>query len=90
MEIIKLPIGEEAPPESDCISIEQRADGAFELNTAALGNCAGEDQDEAESTAIIGSEPYPSYEAAEAAGMAIAAEQCVTTLFVARQPAPTG
>lgn len=85
MEIIKLPLGEQAPKESDCISVEERADGRFELNTSALSNCAGEDDEE--STAIIGSKPYDSYDDAEAAGLAIAAEQCVSTVFVARQPA---
>jgi hypothetical protein len=82
MEIIKLPVGELAPKESDCIHIEKQADGTFELNTSSLSACdAAED---AESTAVIGSEPYPSYDAAEAAGLAIAGEQCVETVYISR------
>ena len=84
MEIIKLPWGAQAPEESDCISVEE-GDGHWVLNTSALSNCA--DADEGESTAVIGSEPYPDYDAAEAAGMAIAAEQCVGTLYISRQRA---
>ena len=84
MEIIKLPFGEEAPPESDCISVTQREDGRFELNATALVNC--DDSDEAESVCMIGSEPYASYEEAEAAGIAWAADRCVGDLFVSRLP----
>ena len=53
MEIIKLPFGEEGPPEGDCISITEREDGRFELNANALLSC--EDGEEAESIAMIGS-----------------------------------
>ncbi|MDB5694907.1 MAG: hypothetical protein JWN21_450 [Sphingomonas bacterium] len=82
MEIIKLPAGETAPKESDCISVEEQADGTFELNTSALSAC--DPADDEESMAVIGSEPYPSYAAAEAAGLAIAAEQCVETVYISR------
>ena len=40
MEIITLPWNEEAPKESDCIHVEEKADGTFLLDTSALGNCA--------------------------------------------------
>ena len=83
MEIIKLPVGEQAPKESDCISIDERADGKFELNTSALSNCP--DADEGESASVIGSQPYDSYDQAEAAGLVIASEQCVQTVFISRQ-----
>lgn len=82
MEIIKLPVGERAPKESDCISVEEAGDGRFLLNTSALSNCVN--ADDAESSAVIGSAPYDSYDAAEAAGLAIAAEQCVTTVYISR------
>lgn len=85
MEVIKLPVGEQAPKESDCISVEEQADGSYLLNTSTLSNCTGED-DEAESMSVIGSQPYDSYDDAEAAGLAIASEQCVTTLYITRQP----
>lgn len=85
MEIIKLPMGILAPEESDCISVAEQADGTFELNTSALSSC--EPIDGAESSAVIGSQPYDSYDAAEAAGLAIAAEQCVETVYISRMPA---
>lgn len=85
MEIITLPWGILAPDESDCISVAEKGDGTYLLDTSSLGNCA--DDEESESTAVIGSEPYPSYDAAEAAGLAIAAEQCVETVYVSRQRA---
>ena len=80
MEIIKLPFGERAPEESDCISVEELADGRYNLNTSTLGACRRED--EAESASVIGGAPYDSYDAAEAAGLAIAAEQCVDTVYI--------
>lgn len=85
MEIIKLPWGAQAPHESDCISVEEVGDGTFMLNTSSLSNCA--EADEGESTAVIGSQPYPDYDAAEAAGLAIAAEQCVETVYISRMRA---
>lgn len=85
MEIIKLPWGERAPKESDCISVEEAGDGTYLLNTSALSNCPA--ADEAESSSVIGSAPYASYDAAEAAGLAIAAEQCVDTVYISRQRA---
>lgn len=83
MDIITLPLGERAPEEADCISIDETSDGQFLLNTSALSACHA--AEEGESTAVIGGEPYPSYDAAEAAGLAIAAEQCVDTLYISRQ-----
>ena len=87
MEIVKLPWGAQAPAESDCINVEE-ADGHWMLDTSTLSNCA--EADDGESTAVIGSEPYPDYDAAEAAGLAIAAEQCVETLYISRQRATGG
>lgn len=81
MEIVALPHGEQAPTDVDCISIERRADGSFELSGTALIACG--DGDEVESVALVGLPSYPSYEAAEEAGLAWAAEQCVERLYVA-------
>ena len=89
MEIIQLPWGEQAPKESDCISVEEVGDGTFLLNTSALSNCAAA-TDDGESNSVIGSAPYPSYDAAEAAGLAIAAEQCVERVYVSKQRANAG
>ena len=82
MEIIRLPEGQRAPKESDCISVEAAADGSFMLNTSALCACA--EAEEGESASVIGGDPYATYEEAEAAGLAIAAEQCVETVYISR------
>jgi hypothetical protein len=87
MDIIKLPAGERAPTDSDCISIEAREDGRFTLNCSALANC--DDPDETESIAVIGGDPYDSYDAAEAAGLAWAADRCVEQIYVATLPVGT-
>ena len=85
MEIITLPWGQLAPEESDCIHVEEAGEGRWMLNTSALQSCA--QADEGESDATIASAPYDSYDAAEAAGLAIAGEQCVETVYVSRQRA---
>lgn len=87
MEIIKLPFGEEAPAEGDCISVTAREDGRFDLNATALLTCG--DAEEAESVAMIGGDPYSSYDEAEAAGLAWAADHCVEQLYVSKMPAGT-
>jgi hypothetical protein len=84
MEIIRLPQGEQAPDEADCISIEQRDDGLFELTGTALLACG--DGNEVESVALVGLPAYDNYETAEDAGLAWAAQQCVEQLYVTRQP----
>ncbi len=80
MHITRLPAGETAPAEADCISIERRPDGRFSLNATALMACG--DTDEAESVSMIGSEPYDHYDDAEAAGLAWAAEHCAGEVYV--------
>lgn len=79
MEIIKLPPGERAPRDSDCARIEAR-DGKFYLNASALVTCG--DGNEAESVAMIGSDPYDSYEEAESAALAWAAAHGVEQFYV--------
>lgn len=79
MEIVKLPPGEQAPKESDCIRIEPSG-GEYRLVSSALF-CRG-DSEQAESIALVGGEPYRSYDEAEAAGLAWAAEHGVETLYV--------
>ena len=80
MHITRLPAGETAPPEADCIAIERLGDGRFSLNATALMACG--DTDEAESVSLIGSEPYDRYDDAEAAGLAWAAEHCAGEVYV--------
>lgn len=80
MDIVKLPVGEEAPKDSDCISIAQLDDGRYRLEGSALINCG--DGDEAESIAMVDGGTYDSIDDAEAAGMAWAELQCVEQLYV--------
>lgn len=84
MEVVNLPPGEEAPKDSDCVSIARIADGKHLLNGSALLACG--DSDEIESVALIGGEPYATYEEAEAAGLAWASEHCVEMLYVSFFP----
>ena len=82
MEILKLPPGQPAPSDGDCIRIQQLADDKFELSGSVLLSCG--DGDAADSVSLVGGEPYPSYDDAEAAGLAWAADQCVERVYVAR------
>ena len=80
MEIIKLAPGEMAPDDTDCIKINQTPTGMFSLVASALMRCG--DSDNLESVALVSSDPYPSYDAAEAAGLAWAETHCVATIYV--------
>lgn len=80
MEIIKLAPGVMADEDTDCIKINETADGRFSLVASALMDCG--DGDNPESVALVSSEPYASYEAAEAAGLAWAEAHCVVTIYV--------
>ena len=86
MEIIKLAPGEMAPDETDCIKINETPDGAFTLVASALMACG--DGDDSESVALVSSDPYPTYEAAEDAGLAWAQEHCVAKLYIETDGGP--
>lgn len=79
MEIINLPAGEQASDESDCVRIQELADGGFSLEGSVLLRCG--DAEIAESVSLIGGEAY---DAAEAAGLAWANEHCAEILYVCR------
>jgi hypothetical protein len=81
VDVIKLQPGDRAPRDSDCARIECRDDGKFYLNASALVSC-GDSSNEAESVAVVGSDPYDSYEAAESAALAWAASHGVQQLYV--------
>lgn len=81
MKIEKMAIGKTAPPDTDCILIEEGGDGKFRLNASAL--------DREESVAIIGGGPYASYQEAEAAGLAWASDHHVETLYIEHMRAGT-
>lgn len=80
MEIIKLPPGTLASPDTDCIKINEAPDGGFSLVASALMDCG--DGDSPESVALVASDRYPTYAAAEAAGLAWADAHCVGTLYI--------
>jgi hypothetical protein len=82
VEIIRLPTGQAAPEDRDCIQVQELQDGAFELVGSVLLQCG--DGNEIESVSITGGTSYASYEGAEAAGLAWAAEHCVDTIYVVR------
>lgn len=82
MDIIKLPAGERASDASDCIRIQKMTDGSFSLTGSVLLQCG--DAEVAESVSLIGGDPYDTYEAAEAAGVAWAGEHCADVLYVCR------
>lgn len=80
MEIVRMPRGEMASEDTDCIKINEIGDGQFSLVASALMACG--DGAELESVAMVGSNPYPSYDAAEAAGLAWAEAHCVERIYV--------
>ncbi len=82
MEIVNLPAGEQASDDSDCIRIQELGDGTFSLFGSVLFRCG--DAEVAESMSLIGGEPYETYDAAEAAGLAWASEHCADVLYVCR------
>lgn len=74
MEIVKLPIGERAPIDSDCISIDQVPEG-FNLTGSLLGDD--------ESVAIVSPIICDTREAAEEQGLAWAEGCGVPKLYIA-------
>jgi hypothetical protein len=80
MEIVKLPVGVPARVEDDCIRIQQLPDGQYLLTGTLLA--PSDEEGSADSVGLVESEPYPSYEAAEAAGLAWANECGVEVLHV--------
>ena len=80
MKIVKLPAGEAAPIDSDCIKIVALPDGSCRLEGSVLLNCG--DGDEVESVSLVDGGRYGSADEAESAGSAWAEEHCVERLFV--------
>lgn len=79
MDVVKLQPGERAPRDSDCASIETKG-GLFYLTACALVSCG--DTEAAESVSLVGSDPYRSYDDAEAAALAWAASHGVQQFYV--------
>lgn len=80
MEIVRLPLGEQASIDADCIRIEEQPGAIYRLTASAL--CASDD--EGDSVSIVGGLIFESLEQAEAAGIAWAASAGVEHLFVSR------
>ena len=81
MRIERLPEGERASEDTDCIHVEAH-DGRFYLTGSALAR--GGHPDQPESVAIVSGEPYPSAQAAEDAGVTWASGHGVEHLFISR------
>jgi hypothetical protein len=82
MEIVKMPVGEAAPVDGDCIRIQEMENGRFQLNGSVLFSCG--DVESGESVSLVGGELYASYDEAESAGLAWASGHCAETLHVSR------
>lgn len=78
MEIIRLPVGEEAPLDVDCIRVEELPGSTYKLTGTALCTVS----DDADSVSIVGGPLFVTIEQAEAAGMAWATHVGVERLFV--------
>ena len=78
MEIVRLPVGEQAPVDADCIRIEELTGSTFKLTASAL--CVG--SDDGDSVSIVDGPVFKSVEQAEAAGTAWATNVGVERLFV--------
>ena len=82
MRIERLPAGERAAEDVDCIHVEAGAGGKFYLTGSTLKRDS--DPEDPDSEAIVSSEPYDSAEAAEDAGVAWASGHGVELLYVSR------
>ena len=78
MEIVRLPVGEQAPVDADCIRIEELTGSTFKLTASAL--CVG--SDDGDSVSILDGLEVASVEEAEAAGITWAADVGVKRLFI--------
>jgi hypothetical protein len=78
MEIVRLPVGAQAPVDADCIRIEELSGSTFKLTASAL--CVG--SDDGDSVSIVDGPLFGSIEQAEAAGKAWATNVGVERLFV--------
>jgi hypothetical protein len=78
MEIIRLPVGEQASLDADCIRIEELPGSTFKLTASAL--CVG--SDDGDSVSVVGGPIFDTREKAEAAGIAWATNVGVERLFV--------
>lgn len=78
MEIVRLPVGKQAPVDTDCIRIEAQSAGTYKLTSSAL--CT--EADGGDSVSVISTQLFDTAEEAEQVGTAWAANIGVDRLFV--------
>ena len=78
MEIVRLPVGEQAAVDVDCIRVEELPGSTYKLTGTAL--CIG--SDDGDSVSIVDGPVFETIEEAEAAGTAWATHVGVERLFV--------
>ena len=78
MDIIRLPVGKQAPVDADCVRIEEQGGGGYRLTASAL--CV--DDDEGSSVSIVDYPLFGSTGEAEATGLAWAQDVGVEQLYV--------
>ena len=79
MEVIKLEPGQRPPDDSDCIKVEETADGRFALTGTVLCQQGGDD---AESVSLVETATFEKMSEAEEAGVVWANAQGVQVLHV--------
>ena len=79
MEVIRLEVGQRPSDDSDCIKVEETADGRFALTGTVLCQRGGED---AESVSLIETATFEQMSEAEEAGVVWADAQGVQVLQV--------
>jgi hypothetical protein len=80
MEVIRLALGQRPSDDTDCIKIEEVAEGSFALTGTALCQLSGEDAD---SVSLVDTDHFNDMSEAEEAGIVWANAQGVQTLHVA-------
>jgi hypothetical protein len=78
MQITRLPVGDVAASDVDCVRIEQERDGTYKMTASAL--CARRDDNE--SVSIVGGRPFASVQQAEEAGIAWASDVGAEQLYI--------
>jgi len=78
MDVVRLPLSEQANVEDDCIRLEQQPDRRWRLTATALCTAS----DEGESASIVGGALFDTVKEAEEAGLAWAEDVGVARLFI--------
>jgi len=79
LEIIKLPLGQRPADDTDCVKIEETADGGFALTGTAL---CQKSNDDSESVSLVDTATFENTSESEDAGLVWANAQGVQVLYV--------